>query len=271
LTKPLIPAQRRQRIRDYLALHQVASNPDLSHLLRVSEATVRRDLEQLEIEGHLERTHGGAIVSQQLPVEPEYVNSAQSHPEEKFRIGQAAATLVRDGDTLFVNSGTTAAAFVRALPPGLRLTLITNNVSATLEAREAGTDLELILLGGAYRPRAKSVVGRFAAETLRQVYATKAIIGVDGLSLKHGCTTPASAEAEIARLMIERTRGDVIVIADHSKWGVVSNYAIAPLDSVTRLVSDDGLDPGARSQLAAHGVDVVIASKPRSNHQPHTD
>jgi DeoR family fructose operon transcriptional repressor len=264
MTKTLIPAQRRKSIREYLAMHQVAPIAALSAILQVSEATVRRDLEWLEKQGVLERTHGGARLSQRLPLEPDYASSAQVHPDEKRRIGAAAAALVQPGDTLFVNSGTTTTEIVRHLHHLAGLTLITNNVRAALEAQAA--DFELILLGGTFRPRANSVAGRFAAEALRQVYATKAFIGVDGISLRFGCTTPNSAEAEIARLMIERTRGEVVVVADHSKWGVVSNYAIAPLDRIDRLVTDAGLDPDARAELAAQSVQVLVAeAEPGAN------
>ncbi|MGH2522271.1 MAG: DeoR/GlpR family DNA-binding transcription regulator [Anaerolineales bacterium] len=259
MTKTLIPAQRRQRIRDYLAEHQVAPIAALSQWLQVSEATVRRDLEWLENEGILERTHGGAALSHRLPNEPAYTNSAQAHPDEKRSIGAAAAALVEDGDTLFVNSGTTTTQVIRHLRNVKHVTVVTNNVRAALEAR--GSGVELILLGGAFRARANSVAGRFAVEMLRQIYATKTFIGVDGISLKYGCTTPNDSEAEIARLMIERTRGPVIVVADHSKWDVVSNYEIARIDQIHKLITDEGLErlPHARAELAEHSVEVVIA------------
>jgi len=134
---------------------------------------------------------------------------------------------------------------------------MTNNVRAVLEAGEAGFDL--ILLGGSFWPRSNSVVGCFATETLRQVYASKAFIGVDGISLKYGCTVPTNGEAEIVRLMIQRTRGPVTVVTDHSKWGVVSNFEVATIDQIHRLITDSGLDPGARAELAARSVEVIIA------------
>jgi DeoR family fructose operon transcriptional repressor len=268
VTKTLIPAQRRKSIRDYLAVHQVAPIAAFSDLLQVSEATVRRDLAWLEKQGVLERTHGGARLSQRLPHEPDYASSAQAHPDEKRHIGAAAAALVQPGDTLFVNSGTTTTEIIRHLRHLEDLTLITNNVRAALEAR--GAHFELILLGGTFRPRANSVAGRFAADILRQVYATKTFIGVDGLSPHYGCTTPSSAEAEIARLMIERTRGEVVVVADHSKWGVVSNYEIAPLDRIHKLVTDEGLDPQARAELTAQSVEVVVVGAgPGANGHRH--
>jgi DeoR/GlpR family transcriptional regulator of sugar metabolism len=94
---------------------------------------------------------------------------------------------------------------------------------------------------------------------LRQVSADRAFIGVDGVTIKYGCTTPASGEAEIARVMIERTHGSVIVVADHSKWGVVSNFEIASLDNLDAFVSDAGLSPEAKSALEARSVRVLQA------------
>jgi DeoR/GlpR family transcriptional regulator of sugar metabolism len=96
-------------------------------------------------------------------------------------------------------------------------------------------------------------------ENLKQVYANKAIFGVDGISLKHGCTVPTNAEAEIVRQMIERTMGKIIVVADHSKWGVVSNFQIATIDEVDILVTDEALDKSALDSLTSHSVESLIA------------
>ncbi|MEW6567290.1 MAG: DeoR/GlpR family DNA-binding transcription regulator [Chloroflexota bacterium] len=260
MSKSLIPAQRRRRIREFLEVHQIARLVDLSELLGASEATVRRDLAWLEAQGVVERTHGGAILTQRMPVEPAYSHSAQAHVEEKRRIGRVAAGLVEDGETIFVNSGTTATQVVQHLVARRdlrRLTVITNNVTAALGV-PAGS-FEVILLGGQFRPVATSVYGHFAAALLRQVSADKAFIGVDGITLKYGCTTPASAEAEIAQGMIERTHGPVVVVADHSKWGVISNFAIAPLEQVHTWVVDDGLALEARLALESRSVRVSIA------------
>nr|HID12239.1 DeoR/GlpR transcriptional regulator [Anaerolineae bacterium] len=255
--KHLIPAQRRERIREYLEVHRVVRNVDLSEMLGVSEATVRRDLEWLENQGFLERTHGGAILSRRMRLEPEYAHRARTHPEEKRRIGALAASLIEDGDIVFINSGTTATQVISCIRGRANVTVITSNISAVLEAREA--NFELILLGGTFQPLSNSVAGRFATATLRQVYASKAFIGVDGISLKYGCTVPSSGEAEIVRLMIQRTRGPVTVVAAHSKWGVVSNFEVARIDQIHRLVTDSGLDADARAELAARAVEVLIA------------
>jgi len=108
MNRPLIPAQRREKIQEYLTINQIARTADLCEMLDASEATVRRDLEWLELKGVLERTHGGAILNQRITLEQEYQQRAQHHPDEKRRIGELAASLIDEGDIVFINSGTTA-------------------------------------------------------------------------------------------------------------------------------------------------------------------
>ena len=261
MVKSLIPAERHHRIQALLEQRRVASIVDLSDRLGVSEATIRRDLEVLEARGLLERTHGGAILTRRLPTEPIYAQSAGVHPLEKRLIGGAAAALVGEGDTVFVNSGTTTTEVMRHLAARLDLTeatIITTNISGVLDLRHPG--LEVHLLGGSFRPQSNAVVGDAALRALKQVYADKCFLGVDGFSLKCGLTTPVLAEAEIARLMLERTRGAVVVVADSSKWGVVSNYEIGAIDQAHVLVSDQALPSEAAAGLGGRGLRVVRAS-----------
>ncbi|OGO61490.1 MAG: hypothetical protein A2032_07010 [Chloroflexi bacterium RBG_19FT_COMBO_49_13] len=258
MSKPLIPAQRRERIQEYLVTHKIVRMNDLSRMLDTSEATVRRDLEWLEREGTLERTHGGAMLSQRMTHEPEYVQRAHTNPEEKRLIGELAASLIEDGDVVFINSGTTTAQVIRHIRSGAGVTVISNNLYAALEVGEAGFIHHLI--GGEFQPHSNSVAGRFAIDNLRQVYADKAILGVDGISLIHGCTVPSNAEAEVIKQMIERTNGKIFIVADHSKWGVVSNFQIASIDEIDKLITDEAIDPSTLDSLAAHSVEILIAS-----------
>jgi len=257
MSKSLIPAQRRERIQEYLALHKIARTVDLCNILDASEATVRRDLEWLEQDGILERTHGGAILSQRMIFEPEYRQRAQHHPEEKRGIGAVAASLIEEGDIVFINSGTTTTQVIHQIRSDAEITIFTNNLNAALEMGEPG--FHHYLVGGEYQSRSKSLAGRFAIENLKQVYANKAIIGVDGISLKHGCTVPTNAEAEIVRQMIERTMGQIIVIADYSKWGVVSNFQVAMIDEIDIFVTDESLDKSAFESLETHSVKSLVA------------
>jgi DeoR family fructose operon transcriptional repressor len=256
--KSLIPAQRRERIQEYLAIHKIARLDDLYTILDASEATVRRDLEWMEREGIVERTHGGAMLNQRMILEPEYLQRAQKCPEEKRLIGELAASLIEDGDVVFINSGTTTTQVIRHIRGGAGITVFSNNLYVALELGEAGFKHHLI--GGEFQPHSNSVAGRFAIDNLRQVYADKAILGVDGISLIHGCTVPANTEAEVVKQMIERTHGEIFIVADHSKWGVVSNFQIATIDEIDKFITDDKLDPSAIESLTAHSVDCLVAS-----------
>ena len=264
MQKSLIPAQRRKEIQAYLRTHKAARLVDLSKMLNASEATIRRDLKKLEETGFLERTHGGAVINQRLSREPEYQKRLLNSPDAKRLIGKLAATLIEDGDVIFINGGTTTTEIIRHIRPNADITVITNNVFAAREIEQIG--FELILLGGTYLPISLSVGGYFANENLKQVYADKTFIGVDGISLKYGCTFPTSAEAEVVRTMMGRTRGPVYVVADHSKWGTISNYEVAEIVKIHSLITDEGFDSSARKSLATQSIEVLIAGNATNRH-----
>ena len=254
--KTLIPAQRREKIQEYLAVYQIARTTDLMDLLETSEATVRRDLEWLEQKGFLERTHGGAILNQRVVFEQEYQQRVKNFPDEKRRIGEIAASLIEEGDIVFVNSGTTATQVLQHIPHNPRITVFTNNISALMDIGDPG--FQLHLTGGEFQARSNSLAGRFALDNLNLVFANKALLGVDGISLKHGCTVPTNPEAEVVRKMIEHTKGQVIIIADHSKWGKVSNFPVASMEEVDKVITDEGLDRTSIKDLAERSVEVLI-------------
>ena len=257
----MIPAQRRRQIVEYLELHQVARSSLLCEMLNTSEATTRRDLAWLEKHGVLERTHGGAILTQRMQTEAIYNSSAQAHPTEKRWIAQAAASMVENGDTIFLNNGTTTTQVMLQIQNRSdleELTIITNNVTAAFSARQG--KFEIVLTGGSFRPRSNSLVGRFATHVLEQIFASKTILGVDGISIKYGCTSPISDEAEIVRLMVEQSCGPIIIVADHSKWGVVSHYETATIKQIDGLITDPGLPIDSQKALQELDVEVTIAS-----------
>lgn len=258
MSKLLIPAQRREQIQEYLDQHKIASSSDLSALLNVSEATVRRDLEYLEQAGFLSRTHGGAVLSEQLQIEPEYTKRTQSFMGEKKVIGKLAASIIRDGEIVFVNSGTTTTQLIRQLHPDIDASLVTNNLAAVLEIGDLG--YETIVLGGNFQPKSRSAAGRFTIENLSQIYADQTFIGVDGINPDQGCTVPSSSEAEVIKVMIERTKGPVNILADHSKWGLVSNFEVAKFGQFQRLISDPGLTEEALNTLSEYPIEVLIGS-----------
>ncbi|MBN1537769.1 MAG: DeoR/GlpR transcriptional regulator [Anaerolineales bacterium] len=259
----LIPAQRYDLIQKHLAAYKIATYASLAELLNVSESTVRRDLEWMEDQGILERTRGGAILNQHIRAEAEYIQRAQRFIEEKRSIGKAAATLLEPGDVVFMNSGTTTAQIIEHINGVPNVTVITNNTFPLTKSHDL--DFELVVIGGTYLPLSKSIIGPFSADNINRLYATKCFIGVEGISLKYGCTVSTFPEAEIIRMMVEHTQEQVVMVADHTKWGAVSNHLIARIDQMHTLVTDDGFDVNARISLLGRSVDVIIASKTKSN------
>jgi DeoR family fructose operon transcriptional repressor len=167
--------------------------------------------------------------------------------------------MIRSGDTVFLNGGTTTLEVLSHLQV-LGARIVTNHVGAALEAADRG--VELLLIGGEYRSPSNSCVGDFATQALRRVFATRPFIGVEGVSLRSGLTTPAAPEAGIARVMVEQTQGPVVVVAESSKVGAVADFSIAPIEASSMIVTDAGLDPEVRSELEGIGVAVVIVGEP---------
>ncbi|NDL59541.1 DeoR family transcriptional regulator [Phytoactinopolyspora mesophila] len=254
----MIPEERRQRIYDRLIEAGAVRVSDLSKELGASETTIRRDMARMEAKGVLERTHGGSILTRRMSSEPRYDDKDELEVGAKRSIGQAAADLVEPGEIIFVNSGSTNLQVLRhlALKQGVRV--ITNNAAA-LEAWREGN--ELVLSGGRYRQRSNSYVGPLAAQAIRSMHADRCFIGVDGISLRYGLTTPNEGESEIARLMIAGTLGSVVVVADHTKIGIVAQFASAPLERVSALVTDRPLAEDFEAALAELEVEVIYAGE----------
>jgi DeoR/GlpR family transcriptional regulator of sugar metabolism len=252
----MIPAERRARIVEILHDRGAVRVSSLSEELGVSEMTIRRDLERLGSDGVLSRTHGGAILKRRMAEEALYVESVAAHAEEKERLAKAAAAMIQPGDTVFLSSGTTAARVVRHLDPALEARIITENVGALTEAQ--GLRVELILLGGLFRSRSNTVEGPFAVELVHRFHAGKMILGVDGCDLEEGMTTPTVGIASVERAMIGQTRGDVIVLADSSKIGVVADVVICSFDQVDIVMVDDGVDAAVRDEMTRLGVRCMV-------------
>jgi DeoR family fructose operon transcriptional repressor len=252
----LLPAERLQWVQDYVRREGTARVAQLSRTLGVSEVTVRRDLELLERRGIVERTRGGAIAAQRVHGEPPYHEATARQVQEKAAIGRAAAALIEPGDTIFLSGGTTPLEVFRNITAaGVRV--VSNNVALALHAPPA--EVELILLGGVLRRRLQVLTGEFALGMLRSVFAAKAFVATDGIGLRTGVTTASPQEAVLAKTMIERTRGDVFVVADHTKLGVVADFVIAELDDVDHVVVDGGITAEYRSGLQKLNVGVVVA------------
>jgi DeoR/GlpR family transcriptional regulator of sugar metabolism len=254
----MLPAERRARIVSALQTERAVRVTALSDDLGVSEITIRRDLLLLEREGVLKRSYGGAVLRRRVTSEPQYQENTAAHSPEKEHIARAAAAMVRQGETVFLGSGTTVAQMLRYVDPELEARIITHNLAAALEAR--GPRLEFVFLGGLYRPQLGAVEGSWSLDMIEKFHADKAFLGADCLDVSGGVTTPSIAVANIELAMVRRTRGEVIVLADSSKVGLVGAVVICPLDQVDVVLVDDGIDADVCEQIERAGPQCEVVS-----------
>jgi DeoR family transcriptional regulator, fructose operon transcriptional repressor len=256
MAKTLIPVDRQARIQKLIQEKGIVKVEQLSKIFNVTRLTIRRDFDILEKKGVLERTHGGAVLRRRIKEEALYAEKNLKYNSQKEKIGIAVGKIVEHGDTLLINTGSTNTQVLRHLP-GKNFCVITSNANALVEV--SSPEIEVILTGGRFRRESNSLIGDLAHNILKNVCGSKAIIGVDGVSLKFGLTTPVQEEAAVARFMINQTLGPVIVVADSSKMGVVSNFVTAPIDHMNILITDDSIKPGFKKGLELRGIQVIIA------------
>ena len=247
-------AERLGTILEELSARGSVAVTELSARLGVSAATVRRDLEHLEAQRLLTRTHGGAVaqmVSYELPLR---YKSARRH-EQKRRIGREAARRVHDGAVIGLTGGTTTTEVARALVDR-PLTVVTNalNIASELAIRP---NIKLVVTGGTARPESYELVGPLADQTLAEVHLDLAFIGADGITAEAGLTTHHEIEAHTDRALIERARR-VVVVADGSKLGKVAFARICPLSAVDELVTDTEADPKELRAVRETGLAVTV-------------
>ena len=252
----MLPAERRARIVAALEDQRAVRVPALSATLGVSEITIRRDLLLLEQEGVLKRTYGGAVIRKQTPAEQHWEDTAGVQRPQKADIAKAAAEMIEMGDTVFLGSGSTAATIVRHLPLDIEVRIVTHNLAAALEAR--GPHLEFVFLGGLYRPQIGAVEGSWSIEMLAQFNADKTFLGADCLDVGAGLTSSGLAIADLELAMIRRTHGEVVVLADSSKIGLVGAVVICPLDQIDVVVVDSGIDPEVCRQIERAGPQCEV-------------
>ncbi len=246
---------RQESIVTYLSEAKESSVLELTHRFLVSEATIRRDLAELEEMGKLTRTFGGALYVESSGTEPPLYSRMGADTPEKELIGKTAASLVDDGDTIFISSGTTAFQAARHLVNHKGLTVITNSLPV-IDLLSRNDKVMLIVLGGVLRHKEQSLIGPATEHMLSDYRADKAILGVRAIHSEHGLTNDALQETQVDRRVFEMSQ-DVIVVADHSKYGNIAPHFLAPLTSINHIVSDS-IPEHERQVLEGSGVSILI-------------
>ncbi|MBR9998621.1 MAG: DeoR/GlpR transcriptional regulator [Cyclobacteriaceae bacterium] len=230
---------------------------DLSEQFNVSEVTIRNDLLQLEKKHMLIRARGGAIKTNRVSIDYELSKKQKLNLEQKLRIGKKAASLIEDGDTVIIDSGTTTMEMTKNISPESHITVITNalNIANYLSRSQ---HKEVIIPGGFLRKESLSLVGTPAEKNFKSYMSDKLFLGVDGFDIEFGLMTPNIEEAHLNQAMIGISR-QVIVLADSSKIFKRSLAVICPISKIHILVTDDGIPPNYKANLEKLGIEVIIA------------
>lgn len=246
---------RRDEIYRLVTKKGVVKVSDLSSQMGVTEMTIRRDLEGLEQAGLIQRTHGGAISIAKHVNESLFVQKMQRHKDEKAAIAKVAAALVKEHDTVFLNSGTTTFEILRNITsPNVKI--VTNN--AYIPTGGIFPCVEILSTGGQLRQESCTYLGDMAMRVIEEVFANIAFLGIDGIDVEYGLTTPVQPEANINRALMEHTHGPVYIVADSSKIGAVSNFFVAPVTEIRGLITDSGISDQQRAILEETGIEVLI-------------
>ncbi len=259
----MLARQRQAFILDRVREDGAVRVADLVRELGVSDMTVRRDLEVLDERGLLEKVHGGATsLAGSAMFEPGFAAKSALQQGEKDAIADAAVALVAPGMAIAVSAGTTTYALAQRLVYVPGLTVVTNSVRVADVLYEDGRADQTIILTGGVRTPSDALVGPFAVAALRTVHVDLVFVGVHGMDPHSGFTCPNLLEADTDRALIEAGRS-LVVVADHSKWGVIGISSIARLDQADVLITDAGLEPAARATLSsAVRKLVVVESEP---------
>ncbi len=253
----MLAKERHQKILTLLDEQGSVMVNDLVARFATSEMTVRRDLSILEKQCLLRRVHGGAVSARGRSYEPPFLIRSADNPGVKQRIGQAAAGLVKNGDSLSLDTGTTTLEVARHLCGKQDLTIITHSFPiANLLSQSPG--IRLILTGGIVRPGELSMIGNLAERSYREYYVDKLFMGVGGIDLKFGLTEFNLEDSLVKRAMIANAK-EVIVVADASKFEQVAFAAVAPLKVARKIVTDSSVDASLVNRLAKEGIEVIRA------------
>ncbi len=256
----MLTSQRKQLILERLQRHGQVVAKALADEWGTSEDTIRRDLRELAQEGKLQRVHGGALPAS--AADGDLAQRRQVAPADKVALGRAGAAMVRPGQVVLLDGGTTAMQLARHLPRDLRATIVTHSPSIVVELAEHA-QLEIILLGGRIFRHSMVSVGAATIAAAQQVRADTYFMGVTGVHAQAGLSTGDFEEAAVKRALHERA-ADTVVLASTEKLGAASAFVIVPLAEISTLVVPAGT-PLAMQQALAEGpggriVSVVTAA-----------
>ncbi len=247
--------QRVEQIIEYLKHHNLVTVDDLVKVVAASPATIRRDLVKLDEQGVITRTHGGVSLNRFVANQPTTNEKMLRSIREKQNIADAATEMVKAGDSVVLDAGTTSMALVRNLIH-LPLRVITVDLHIALYLSEY-KQIEVIIAGGTVDHSSQSTIGEHGRQLLRSINPDVAFLTCNSWSVEKGITTPTEEKAALKRDIIVNSNRRVL-ISDSSKYGAYSLYKACDMTDITHIVTDDNLDIQAQDQIRAKNIELIL-------------
>ena len=248
--------ERRAQILQIVRREGRAKVNELANLFNTSEVTIRIDLNELHQRGLVMRSHGGAVLPDTILRESPVQERLKAHAEEKQRIGAMAATLIKDGETIILDSGTTTLEIAKRIKTKHGLQIITNGINIAAELLDASA-AQIFVVGGSLGRESASTTGRFTEEMLDQFSADKLFLSGAGCDPDFGVSGAHVEETMVNRAMFKISR-EIILVADASKFTKRSMARIAPFSEIDTIITDTSLREEERDKLRAIGCNLIL-------------
>lgn len=253
----LLPNQRREKIIDLLKEDGSAKVVNLAKLFKVTEVTIRQDLEKLEVEGLIIKEHGGAFLKNAFDSSRGLALMNQENLDKKARIAKKCMEFIEVGDTIILDSGSTTTEIAKNLLGFKHLTVITNALNiAMMLGSEPG--IELIVTGGEFKPPTLSLTGQKAADFFKGLNVQKLFLATAGISLKSGLTYPSISDLVVKKAMIDAAETTYLV-ADSTKIGQSSLASLGALSLIDSVITDAGISEAEKEHFRSNEIELVIA------------
>jgi DeoR/GlpR family transcriptional regulator of sugar metabolism len=247
---------RLDELQKYLGGRRRVTLEEIHQFFNVSIATARRDLDFLDQNGIVERISGGAIVIEQASPQLPIFNRKMDQPQEKAQIGLRTASIINDGETVFLGGGSTVLEVAKNLANHKNITVVTNSllVINTLADR---TNIKLVIIGGVFRAEEHTIYGHFAEQMLKEINADKVIFGARSINLSHGVTNDLTPDVSTDQALLQIGR-ELILVADHTKFNRLSTVSVCSLSQLNKIVTDKLTSPEIIKAIKEKGVEVII-------------
>lgn len=247
---------RRKQILDIIQENEVVEITDLAEKLQVSAMTIRRDLALFAKQGLVTLTYGGAVINKGASIEPTYFIKQEQMVIEKQNIGKAAAALIKEGDAIFIDCGTTAKEVAEELSGMKNITVITNSLLAANVLCQS-PEIKLVMAPGTFREKSMGFIGQVTAEFVHSMMVDYVFLGVEGIDRHLRATVPDIDDGEMKRVLVKRAR-NVVVIADHTKIGKTYLMTVAAAKEISTIVTGQDAPKDFIDEYRSAGIDVIL-------------